>query len=74
MNQYVLNIELNVKLLALDRHFTIEDLYPETIQMINNFYHNDFVNLVIKSINIGSDGLGYDKLYRIKFVTIFFTL
>jgi len=52
MKQYNLNIQLNKETQVSEKHFTIQDLTPETIRLINNFYNNDFVNFGYQKINV----------------------
>jgi hypothetical protein len=50
MGKYQLSIKLETKSNVSKTYFTIHDLYPTTISLINEFYYYDFINFGYKML------------------------
>jgi hypothetical protein len=50
MKEYNLDIQLVTRENIMNKIFTVNDLYPVTVKLINDFYHEDFVNFGYQKI------------------------
>ena len=50
MSQYNIPLVLNMKENVSVRKYDVKDLNRETLNLINTFYHNDFINFEYKKI------------------------